>query len=113
MKNGENFKEMVGNMRRGICRLKREGEYWTEEEKERLTRLFNENVGITKIAVLLQRTERAVNQQIEKQGLYYGESCVVRRRRSEKRTKCLCERCQLGRGSCPLWIAPHDPQEDE
>lgn len=109
----KDFTDAVRNMRQGTGRLEREGEYWTEEEKERLTRLFNESVGITEIAVLLQRTERAIGQQIEKQGLYNEEADVVRRRRSGRKARCLCDRCQVGRASCPLWWACHDPQEDE
>lgn len=98
--NENNFKEIVRNMRRRTTRLEREGDYWREEEKERLICLFNEGIGLTEIAILLQRTERAVSQQIEKLGLYNDE-VPVRRRKSEKTPACLCSRCQMNLASCP------------
>lgn len=99
--NENDFKEIVRNMRRRTTRLEREGDYWSEEEKERLILLFDSGAGITEIAVLLQRTERAVSQQIEKLGLYNDEECSVRRRKYEKAPECLCGRCRVDPTSCP------------
>lgn len=99
--NENDFKEIVRNMRRRTTRLEREGDYWNDEEKERLVRLFDDSVGITEIAVLLQRTERAVSQQIEKLGLYNDEEYPLRRRRLEKAPECLCGRCRVDPTSCP------------
>lgn len=83
----------VINMRRGTVRLEREGNYWEEDEKEFLAELFNEGVGITQIASLLQRTEPAIMQQIEHMDLYERKQYPKRRRSLIKRAGCLCKRC--------------------
>ena len=57
--------ETVIAMRNREIRLNREGEYWTDEEKEQLRTMFEAGFGITKIAYVLCRTEPAVYQQIE------------------------------------------------
>ena len=56
--------EAVTSMRNRTVRMDREGDYWTEEEKEQLVKLFREGEGITAIAIRLQRTEPAIMQQI-------------------------------------------------
>ena len=61
--------ETVIAMRNREIRLNREGEYWTDEEKEQLRTMFEAGFGITKIAYVLCRTEPAVYQQIESMGL--------------------------------------------
>ena len=53
-------------MRNRTVRMDREGDYWTEEEKVQLVKLFREGEVITAIAIRLQRTEPAIMQQIEK-----------------------------------------------
>ena len=60
------YKEAVKNMRNRTTRMDREGDYWTDDEKRELERLFNQQVDVTEIAVRLQRTEPAIMQQIEK-----------------------------------------------
>ena len=62
------YLEMEGviSMRKRTVRLDREGDYWTEEEKETLIRKFREGEGLTAIALELQRSEPAVYQMIEK-----------------------------------------------
>ncbi len=60
--------EAVTSMRNRTVRMDREGDYWTEEEKEQLVKLFRQGEGITAIAIRLQRTEPAIMQQIEKNG---------------------------------------------
>ena len=58
--------EGVINMRRRTVRLDREGDYWTDEEKQKLVQKFLEGEGITAIALELQRSEPAIYQMIEK-----------------------------------------------
>lgn len=91
--NEKNYLEIVKRMRQRTFRMDREGDYWTQEEKDRLAQLFAEGEGITEIAILLQRTEPAIQQQIEKQDLYKREVKPVRRRRESKKSKCLCRKC--------------------
>lgn len=70
MKNEEVFQESVRSMRNQTLRADRAGDYWTDDEKNRLKTLFDSGVGITEIALELGRTEPAVYQQIEKMDLY-------------------------------------------
>lgn len=110
----KNHKEMIRQMRSGASRLEREGEYWTLEEREDLKRMYFDGVGITEIAMILQRTELAVTQQIEKQKQEFFMSMEQepRRRRSKKRLDCLCCRCQM-REDCPVIQALRQFQEGE
>lgn len=64
------FTESVMNMRKRTVRLDREGDYWTDEEKEMLLNKFREGDGITAMALAFQRTEAAVMKQIEEQDLF-------------------------------------------
>ena len=91
------YQETVKNMRKRTTRLEREGDYWTDEEKRQLEVLFGQGVGITEIAVRLQRTEPAVIQQIEK-GDLYGRKSKPKRNKKQKSPQCLCERCECAEG---------------
>lgn len=66
MQGEEAFQESVRSMRNQTLRADRAGDYWTDDEKNRLRILFDSGVGITEIALELGRTEPAVYQQIEK-----------------------------------------------
>lgn len=76
--------ETVTSMRNRTVRMDREGDYWTDEEKEQLVKLFREGEGITAIAIKLQRTEPAIMQQIEKMDLYRRKEVPVRRKSEPK-----------------------------
>jgi len=93
--------EGVISMRNRTVRLDREGDYWTEEEKEQLVKLFREGEGITAIAIRLQRTEPAIMQQIEKLDLYRRKESPARRKSTTKSPICLCDNCQLDPSCCP------------
>ena len=73
----------------------REGEYWSDEERENLSRKFNEGAGISEIAVALHRSEPAIMQQIEKLDLYNRKDHPVRRKkcREHGNDRCLCGKC--------------------
>ena len=47
MKNEEVFQESVRSMRNQTLRADRAGDYWTDDEKNRLRILFDSGVGIT------------------------------------------------------------------
>ena len=70
----------------------REGEYWSDEERENLSRKFNEGAGISEIAVALHRSEPAIMQEIEKLDLY-DRKANPRRQRTARQAGCLCGRC--------------------
>lgn len=105
--------EGVISMRNRTVRLDREGDYWNDEEKEQLVRLFRAGEGITAIAIRLQRTEPAIMQQIEKMDLYRRKESPVRRKNTPKAPACLCDNCQLDPACCPRCGACVQPVEDE
>jgi hypothetical protein len=89
--------ESVKNMRNRTVRLDREGDYWTAEERESLAQKFHDGVGITAIALELQRTESAVIQQIEAMDLFGRK----KKTSSPKQPRCLCSSCELDPALCP------------
>ena len=97
----ENQPNMVQALRQGLIRPEREGEYWTDDEREKLRRCFDEGMGITETALVLRRSEHAVVQQIEKQDLYERKN-NPRRRKSPKAYVCSCSTCRAPEELCPL-----------
>ncbi len=51
MRSEEAFQESVRSMRHQTLRADRAGDYWTDDEKNRLRILFDSGVGITEIAL--------------------------------------------------------------
>ena len=93
--------EGVINMRRRTVRLDREGDYWTDEEKQKLVQKFLEGEGITAIALELQCSESAIYQMIERLDLYNRKSQPQRRKSLPKPPTCLCENCKVDSALCP------------
>lgn len=93
----DEYTESVKNMRNRTVRLDREGDYWTEEERETLIQKFHEGEGITAMALELQRTESAIIQQIEALDLF------GRKKKNPTSTQpcCLCGNCKLEPALCP------------
>ena len=86
MLNEQNYTNTVKNMRKSAVRLERQGDYWSEEDKENLSKMFFEGVGITEMAVILQRSETAIIQQIEKMNLVLPTDCIRLGRRAALRS---------------------------
>lgn len=112
MINDISFTETVKNMRSHTTRMERSGGYWTPEEQRELDYLFNNGVGLTEIAIRLQRTEPAVIQQIEKQDLYQRNLYRQRRKSRREHCTCLCDRCGLYPECCPYRTVLADEKED-
>ena len=51
--NEHGLEEAIKNMRNRGIRLDREGDIWSQDEKDRLEELFYEGVGISEIAIRL------------------------------------------------------------
>lgn len=100
MMHDDDFVEAVKNMRNRTTRLEREGDYWTDDESGKLIYMFRTGVGLTEMALKLQRTEPAVSQQIEKLDLYERKE-NPRRKFFPKEPTCLCKNCKLDKRSCP------------
>ena len=99
---------MANNLQQSLRELRshrklpdREREYWSDEEREDLSRKFNEGAGISEIAVALRRSEPAIMQQIEKLDLFDRKE-NPRRQRVARQLNCLCGRCGNDPTSCPL-----------
>jgi len=89
--------ESVINMRNRTVRLDREGDYWTDKEKEKLIQKFKMGEGITSMALELQRTESAIIQQIEAQDLFGRK----KKTSIPRQPYCLCDNCKLDPALCP------------
>lgn len=111
MINEREYSETVKSMRNRTKRLEREGDYWTQEEREKLVRMFGNGEGITDIAIQLQRTEPAVFQQIEKLDLYQRKENPIRHRNDPKPPSCLCDACQADETACPRCTSCVNAQE--
>ena len=97
--NEKNKKVAVKNMRKIPYVQDRDRDYWTEDERRQLKRMFNDGEDLSEIALILQRTEIAICQQTVALGLY------VRKRRPGKPKDdsecCLCKKCTASLGKCP------------
>ena len=91
MLNEQNYTNTVKNMRKSAVQLERQGDYWSEEDKENLSKMFFEGVGITEMAVILQRSETAIIQQIEKMNLYGRRLYPARQKNCSEQPKHLCD----------------------
>ena len=99
----KNYNEptIVQAIRQGLVRPEREGEYWTDDERDMLRKYFDEGMDITAISVLFKRSEAAVLQQVEKMDLY-GRKTNPRRQRSCRENICLSSSCSASESLCPL-----------
>ena len=81
-------------LRTGKKAAKRTGEYWTQEEVQLLVEHFHSGVGLSEMALQLERNEVAVFQQMAKMGLLAGQ-CRPRSRRKKAPAPagCLCPVC--------------------
>ena len=83
--------DLVIAMRRKGEGISNYGKPWTDEERRRLEKLFDEGVGITEIAILLERSETAVIQQLFYCRAFRNEN----KGRDRSANQCRCHRCDL------------------
>ena len=101
MMDEQGFRESIRSLRTHGSRLEHEGDCWTTEEKERLEEMFYEGIGISEIAIRLQRTEPAISQQIEKMDLYGRKDRPKCCKYHRKAPQCRCSTCEADRSICP------------
>lgn len=100
-------------MRNGTEKMRRDREYWSEEERKKLRILFAQGMSINEIAIELERSESAVFQQILQMGLYTRRPEVARTRRpAVKEPVCLCSVCLCDPALCPSCDHSQVIQED-
>ena len=98
----DNNRENIINMRKRTKRLERENRYWNKDEKWKLRTMFYDGIGISEISLVLQRSEMAVIQQIEKEDLFERKSRPQRKRQHMRRcSACLCNSCNADASQCP------------
>lgn len=91
--------DMLAALRRGDITSERSKEYWSEEEREYIKKRYLAGVGISQIALELQRSENAVVQQLIAMKLLTPPG--NHRQRSPKAQRCLCPRCR--ESECPYF----------
>ena len=84
--------DMLAALRRGDMQSERSKEYWSEEERDYIKRRYLDGVGISQIALELQRSENAVVQQLIAMRLLTPPG--NHRQRSPKPQHCQCPRCR-------------------
>lgn len=99
------------SMRNGTTKMKRDGEYWTEEERKLLRERFAAGVPVNEIAIELDRSESGVYQQIQQMKLYAGTS--RKRNSGAKKPVCLCSVCCCDPALCPLKNCCQQMQEEK
>lgn len=81
-------------MRQDGSGLSRDGVYWNEEERIQLLESFHQGLGISEIAVLLQRSERAIMQQLTLFRCFQNETrSRERHKKLQPKYTCLCHIC--------------------
>lgn len=95
--------EKTIQMRNGDLRMPREGEIWTDEDKDFLERNYSRGTEFNVIALELGRSESAIYQKVEQLGLCTRNPFSMRKRSGTKKAnRCLCEVCTCDRALCPL-----------
>lgn len=110
MRNELNAQQLLLIFREGTMVPERAGEYWSAEEQEELQNLYSAGVGISEIAIKLQRYEGAIIQQLIAKDLLTPPT----NKRSRGRTEhgCLCKKCQH-RNACTKYLANKNRQKKE
>lgn len=97
----QEIRDKTAAMRTGQLKMKREGEYWTDEERKELKIRFLAGVPTNEIAIELERSESAVYQQIEQLQLFVKKSRAPKKAvPAPKEPVCLCSVCTLDRAQC-------------
>ena len=84
-------RQLLVALRNGDIPFERSQEYWSDEERQELRRRFHNGEGISKISLLLQRSENAIFQQLAGMGLSTPPD--KQRTRALKPPKCKCPHC--------------------
>lgn len=78
--NAYEIKDKTIQMRNGEMKMLRDGGYWSENDREVLRREYANGTSINVIALMLQRSESAIYQQVERMGLCTRNPFSVRKK---------------------------------
>ncbi|MBQ3194785.1 MAG: hypothetical protein IJB59_14585 [Oscillospiraceae bacterium] len=95
------IKEKTIKMRTGELTMQRDKERWTDSDRETLRREYYLGTPVNEIAIMLERSEGAIHQQIEQQSLCMRNT-IPRRKSVAKEPECLCKYCERNKSLCPL-----------
>lgn len=87
------YQQLTKAIREGQIIPERSGEYWGDDEQEKMTSLYNSGIGISQIALELQRSEMAVIQRLITENLLTPPGAA--RKRTIRAPHCLCEDCPI------------------
>lgn len=84
----ENLREQIIALRTGKSSADKHRGYWSDEDKQLFTKMYDEGIGISEMAAFFCRTEDAIFNQIRSMGLR-------KRTRAPKadRAECKCSQC--------------------
>jgi len=100
--NANEIKDKTIQMRNGEIKMLRDGEYWSADDREMLRREYGNGTSINEIAIMLQRSESAIYQQIEHMGLCTRNPFSTRKKGGQSgASSCLCKNCKCDRALCP------------
>lgn len=105
----QEIEEGTVQMRMGERKMLRENERWTEEDRKTLRREYFLGTPINEIALMLERSEGAIYQQIKQQGICMSNKYT--KKKSSKKTECLCKYCQCDCTFCSNRKACEENQE--
>lgn len=107
VKNSEN---PIISMRYHGIGLEKDGQVWTEEDRQILRNGFHTGDTVTDLALRLHRSENAITQQFYAEGLVTCGTTRRRRRRDCIRKGCKCQNCEHFK-TCPY--SPNNRKETE
>lgn len=89
-------------IRKGEKLLLREVDYWTDSDREILQREYYKGTSFNEMAIMLQRSEGAIYQQVERMGLCTRNPFSARKKSTDTSApSCLCKNCKCDRSVCP------------
>ena len=97
-------KEKAKAMRNGQIKMEREGCDWSIEDDIVLREMFGDGEDVLDIAFALARKEPAVQQRIDRLGLYRKQKRNRKKLFHADPPGCLCKHCTVDRSFCPRCI---------
>lgn len=105
-------KEKAKAMRNGQMKMEREGCDWSIEDDIVLREMFGDGEDVLDIAFALARKEPAIQQRIDRLGLYRKQKRNRRKQFPADPPGCLCKNCTVDKEFCPRCIHYQGNKED-
>lgn len=97
--NTNDQKQLLIALRQGNAVSERSESFWGDDEKRQVIQMYDAGIGISEMAMNLQRSENAVVQRLLTQGLLTPPNKKRNHRRNKP--KCRCPQCRLL--ACPYY----------